>query len=292
MDINSFHIELSTYCNASCLLCWRQYLTPHPIHLDFNKFKTYFNRDVLSTINNFVLCGTYGEPTLHPDFLNIYKYIKTINPDLVVSIHSNASTHTPEWWKELGEILYDNDNVFMALNGTEKTHSIYRTTDFYKVFNNIKSLSSIFPHVHIKTILFDHNYDDIPNLKKILEPLNIEYHDIQRSYLYNDQFKEPPEIKDRDITSTNRCVQCFLRGMSLYLNADGNITPCCFINSYNNRPMFVNKSGVTSDFVKLYLTNKSLLTIDNNHFDLINNEFLQYTSDNIFNLNVCSQCVN
>ena len=292
MRINSFHIELSTYCNASCLLCWRQYVTPYPRHLDFAKFKSYFTPDVLKTIQNFVVCGTYGEPTLHPDFLEIYKYIKLHNPDLVVSLHSNASTHDSKWWKHLGQILHDNDNVFMALNGTEKTHHIYRTTDFNKVFDNITSLTSVFPHVHIKTILFDHNYDDIPDLKKLLEPLNIEYHDIQHSYLYNDQFKPPPEIKKDDVTSTNRCVQCFLRGMSLYLNADGNITPCCFINSYNDKPMFITRAGVTSSFVKMYLNNKKLLTIDNNHFDLIENEFLQYTADHIFDLNVCTQCVN
>ena len=48
------------------------------------------------TDKKLVLCGNYGDPIYHPDFINFVKQLKARGA--VLSITTNGSYKTQDWW--------------------------------------------------------------------------------------------------------------------------------------------------------------------------------------------------
>lgn len=111
--------DLTTTCNAKCLLCMRQ------TEAFATRYSTPFNRDVsdlLKQVDGFpnlekvYLIGQMSEPTLHPDFLPIVRDLK--RRGLELKICTNGSTRDGHFWRTLGTILEDSDRVWFAVCGS------------------------------------------------------------------------------------------------------------------------------------------------------------------------------
>lgn len=293
--ITEYRIDLTTKCNGKCPICIRNTIPNLKIEdIDYNKLISFLSKDTLQQISRIVLGVSLGEPTLYPKVLEFYRYIKDSNPDIKLIIKTNGSTYTPEWWEKLGKLLaiYNNDQVIFAIDGTEKTHKLYRKLDFTKIFNNLFALQRVFNGVGVRTVLFDHNYDDIPNLQKILKPLNIEEHVIVNSFMYTENLKQPRDFNLCntliDINDNSFSPTCF---DNLVINADGNITPCCTFPSYNGKPVFImNHQSKLSQLFLLYGKYYKELTIDNTHLNIITHPFFKYIREHILDIPECHLC--
>lgn len=159
-------INLTTECNAACPLCHRAFFPPEEkLEWTLDRFKTAFPPKTLQRIPTFVLTGSVGDPVLCPDITRIVEYIIN-NSNAFVSISTNGSLRTQEWWWNLGSIGKDRLKVIFGIDGhTQEEHARYRVnTNLNKILDNMETLSQTPAHTVAQTIIFDHNKD---NLQKI-----------------------------------------------------------------------------------------------------------------------------
>ena len=73
--IDEYQLEITTYCNAACPQCPRNNngsgINPHLKleHLSRNVIDSAFPADLCGRLRQIFFCGSYGDPIMHPDFL-------------------------------------------------------------------------------------------------------------------------------------------------------------------------------------------------------------------------------
>ncbi len=103
--ITNLHLELTTKCNISCKTCYRD--SVKIVDTDFNDLKKFI--DGAHSIKNIMLCGSYGEPTVYPNFKELIRFIKS--KKIILEIYTNG-VKCSEWWEELSEHLSEEDTIF------------------------------------------------------------------------------------------------------------------------------------------------------------------------------------
>ena len=108
--ITKLQVEIGNFCNADCLGCVRtSELAKSRIKYDGHffvepdAFTNILSSKAGQNIQEIEFCGNIDEPLAHPRFLEILDAIYVQNPDLIISIHTNGSTKTIPFYKELGE---------------------------------------------------------------------------------------------------------------------------------------------------------------------------------------------
>lgn len=242
------HIEASTRCNAWCPSC--------PRNIDGYKLKDGLIEEDLSlqNLSNLVsqlpslqtvqLCGTYGDPIAAKNITEILDFL--ISKKLSINIHTNGSLKTVEWWSALGSKIKDTEHlIFFALDGLEDTHEIYRQgTNYNKIINNAKSFISTGGKAVWQFIPFAHNEHQIKEafiLSKKLKFHNFKIIKRPRVNLNAKHYKTGKLLNikpwSNDIMFSDKVTKHRAAGKScmhleypsLYVNADGKISTCCFI---------------------------------------------------------------
>jgi hypothetical protein len=126
--IAGFHIEPTNICTLKCSGCARtRFIDQWPQHwhnhsLDVNHLLQFLDIDLSDkTIN---LCGNYGDPIYHPDFINFVKQLKETG--VTLSITTNGSYKTKDWWQQLTELLTCKDNITFSVDGIPENFTQYR----------------------------------------------------------------------------------------------------------------------------------------------------------------------
>ena len=165
-DIYDIELELTTYCNAGCPLCYRNYKTfkdhyPKYIIRPLEEVKK--DIDQFKNLNFIKLVGSISEPTIYKDFLELVSYIKS--KGIRIEICTNGDTNNKDsgiWWKQLGHLLQDGDSVFFTICGsTQELHEVYRIgTDLERIKRNAAQLRSSRKIDYAQCIRFQYNSDD------------------------------------------------------------------------------------------------------------------------------------
>ena len=98
--ITDLHIELTDKCQASCPMCGRNknggaerpFVGQHEVTLE--QFQQWFSPTWLAKLDNFYACGNYGDPIIAQDCLEIFEYVRQVNPITRLSIHTNGSARS------------------------------------------------------------------------------------------------------------------------------------------------------------------------------------------------------
>lgn len=186
-------LDVSTYCNAGCPQCHRtnskglgkEDWLPL-IQWSVEEFKTAFPPEVLENVNRFKFCGTWGDPIMNKDILEIFEYISKAGPLCLISVDTNGSIRNEDFWWKLGCMFGTKLAVVFAIDGiNQEMHQTYRRfTDLDKVLDNMNTLSQTNAIVQSQTILFSHNegYKD-----EILELVK-EYGSTFHEFVISDRF--------------------------------------------------------------------------------------------------------
>jgi organic radical activating enzyme len=105
--------QLTTACTYACEYCPKELHTGQSIEIDLIEFRKFLN---MFSDRNIVLTITGGEPTIHPQFLEIAKLLKELNVKTVVD--SNLS-RTTRFYKEVAGLI---DNWCVTLHPSQ--HSL------------------------------------------------------------------------------------------------------------------------------------------------------------------------
>ena len=255
-SIRQVEIELSSFCNASCPLCSRNFfgfnskeLGYEVKHLSLDEIKTIFNPIFIKQLHRILLQGNFGDFAMNSETPKIVKYLLECNPNLDIRGYTNGGVQSASWWKQLKDIT-----IFFALDGIDSaTHNLYRKdTNFNKVIENAKSFKEAGGVAVWHMIEFDHNQHQIQACKKAANDLGFRFISIKNSkslgpvfdqnriYIHNignyKGSKNIEELMSYDIVfedievpsiSAINCESVNIKG--IYVSSTGEVFPCCYM---------------------------------------------------------------
>jgi hypothetical protein len=183
-----------------------------------------------------------------------------------VSINTNGSMRTPDWWADLAR---PGVQIGFALDGLADTHHLYRQdTNWHTVIHNARAFIAAGGHAVWRFVPFDHNRHQESDCRALAGELGFaRFENIDegrnRGPVYNrtgsfshwlgepfsDRDREhPPAVQDmlqshmtwfdpKTVKSDKDTQPLSLicqhkRQQEIYLAADGTVWPCCFLGFY------------------------------------------------------------
>lgn len=289
-NYQTLEIELTSHCNVRCPGCSRtKDGETHPgLSLDTISYEKFIERVPPHVLKGkfITYCGSFGEPLMHKDFLKIAKY--SIDCGAKVSLDTNASLRTTDWWRELGS-LSDKIYVRFSVDGHRETNHLYRVrAKFDKILENMKAYSEAGGSGEWKYIIFQHNEHEVEIAKNEAEKLGFEfstqrnrrvpdkswptYKEIETKTKVNEKRKILIEKKQDFVQSDlieimqqktptprkkKKIVCWMLDNVGLFLGSDGKVWPCCFFYStykeYTFLPVDIQQSMIKEKDTGKYL---------------------------------------
>lgn len=264
--IRDVHLEISTFCNADCPLCPRNFRGyPHNDgypELNFTLDHTHkiFNPDFLKQLTKIRVNGNYGDIIMNPEALEIVRYFREHNKTLVIEISTNGSGRKQTFWQGLAEF---DTHVLFCLDGLEDTHHLYRqNTVWSTIIKNAKTFIASGGHAIWKFVKFDHNVHQLDACRQMSKDLGFNgfrpvdhgrnigpvfdrhgnhTHDIGK-YSGTTEFKvlfhkkQTDQVLLEDITDMRvekEVITCSaVKALSIYIAANGDVSPCCWTGFY------------------------------------------------------------
>lgn len=153
ISFKNLHVGLTNRCRLLCSECTRNAPDNKYIHsmfdIDVNHFKKFL---VECKPWEILFCGNWGDPIYSEDFLGLLRELKTKYPVARITIHTNASGKSTEWWEEFAEIIGNQDIVFFSIDGTPENYTKYRINSKWEdVENAVKTCVRIKNKLNKKT---------------------------------------------------------------------------------------------------------------------------------------------
>jgi MoaA/NifB/PqqE/SkfB family radical SAM enzyme len=206
-ELKTVHLEISNNCQASCPMCSRNVnggLDNPLIKINdwtLDEFKTIMSPQVLHQIETFYLCGTFGDPMMNNDLIDMCQYAKEVNPNLYVHVHTNGGARKAEWWQELARALPSNHRVVFAIDGLEDTHHLYRIgTKYETVIRNAQAFMSAGGIAEWAFIQFLHNEHQVDEARRRANELGFKYFTTKNSSRFLIEPRSPAVDKTGAVT--------------------------------------------------------------------------------------------
>ena len=259
-NLEQVQVEITNRCQASCPMCLRNIhggIDNPSLRLadwTINQFKQIFSTEVLAQIKHVDFCGDFGDPIINSDLLEMCRYLKEYST-VSVTIHTNGSARSIQWWELLAKVLPSNHKVEFALDGLDDTHTLYRIgTDYDTILKNAIAFMEAGGQAHWMYIKFKHNEHQVDIARNLANTLGFKSFTVKNSKRFSKQFPvlsrtgevthyieqpttsniHPVEFVDlKDYKSWNSSISCFtLDSKELYIDAHRRVLPCCLIGSF------------------------------------------------------------
>jgi MoaA/NifB/PqqE/SkfB family radical SAM enzyme len=172
--IDEYQLEITTYCNAACPQCPRNIqggsINPFMplVHLGRDTIDATFSVDQCKRLRQIFFCGSYGDPVMHPDFLDILQDFRRKNPTLWLYFHTNGGVHDDTYWKEIATIMNGYGQIDFGLDGLEDTLHLYRRNVKYSIaMRNARAYISAGGRAQWNYIVFKHNEHQVEQAREL-----------------------------------------------------------------------------------------------------------------------------
>jgi MoaA/NifB/PqqE/SkfB family radical SAM enzyme len=243
-DITGIHIEPTNICTLKCSGCARtRFIDQWPQHwknhsLDIDQLLKFLDIDLAD--KRIGLCGNYGDPIYHPNFIELVNKLKARGANL--TIFTNGSYKKHDWWESLVKQLTPTDVVIFSVDGTPSNFTEYRVNaDWESIETGMKVVANSSCQSVWKYIPFSFNQNDIAEVEKLSNQIGIKRFWIETSDRFDDQTfslkpdnkllsprysaKENWKFNNRDTIVDPECKQ----GRQHFITADGYYAPCCYL---------------------------------------------------------------
>ena len=180
-DIRSIHLEVTQNCQAACPMCDRncngEGVNPH-IKLDeltLEDCKRIFSPSFIAQLNTMYMCGNLGDPIVARDTLEIFKYFREHNPNIWLSMNTNAGAKNVQWWQELANVFGRMGAVIFSVDGLKDTNHIYRQGVVWdNVERNAKAFINAGGRARWDFLIFEHNQHQVETAERIAKKIGFE----------------------------------------------------------------------------------------------------------------------
>jgi MoaA/NifB/PqqE/SkfB family radical SAM enzyme len=264
--IRNIEIEISTHCNAACPQCPRNNYGGKTIenlpliNWDLADLKRALDIDFVQQLELVYFCGTYGDPLMNPNLVEMCAWLTETNPTLKIGIHTNGGVGRKETFKQLANLV---SFVAFGIDGLEDTNHVYRrNTDWNTIIENAKLYIDAGGKAVWDFIVFQHNQHQVDQAKDLSASLGFSEFNIKKTGRFfnkNHQLVDKIDVLDNDgnkqyelLPPTNQYlnssysaiqktdildyiattkINCYwMNNHKLYIGADGNVFPCGFLH--------------------------------------------------------------
>jgi MoaA/NifB/PqqE/SkfB family radical SAM enzyme len=274
-DIKVIHLEVTSKCQASCPMCVRniQGGVESPAlqisEITLEQFKEWFPVDFIKQLDKVYMCGNTGDPIIAKDTLKIFEYLRVTNTRLELSMNTNGSARSWQFWKGLAKL---NVKIRFGIDGLMGSHELYRIgTSWVKILDNAKHFIKEGGDATWDMLVFDHNKHEVDTCREMSELLGFKnfiskntsrFQSYSLTVLNKDgtiSHLLKPSIRSKQITEKladqEPTITCKVKEpASLYVSAEGKIAPCCWLD-FN---AISSTSPSHADFISKGFTNPSL----------------------------------
>ncbi len=236
-DIKVLHIESTDVCQAACALCAREtdvtFRKDRQHHLDMYKITKVFDAGLIAKLDKMFMCGNYGDPAAGKYTLNIYQEFRKLNPSIVLGMNTNGGLQNTVWWHEIGKIFNQpKDYVIFSIDGLEDSNATYRANvKWDKVIQNARAFIEAGGSAHWDMLVYRHNQHQVDECEQLAKSMGFKWF---RAKVSKRPFTETLQfpIGWKSIEKNTISIKCHaLDEQSVYIDALGNLGPCCWLGS-------------------------------------------------------------
>jgi len=239
-NIKVLHLESTDVCQAACPLCAREtdqhFQKDRQHHLDLDKILKVFDDKKISALDKMFMCGNYGDPAAGKYTLDLYKGFRALNPNIVLGMNTNGGLQNPIWWNELGSVLHQpHDYVVFSIDGLSDTNSVYRkNVNWAKVISNARAFIEAGGSAHWDMLVYKHNQHQVDECEQLAKDLGFKWFRAKVSKRgFTNSLEQPVGWKLPQIQ--HKTIDCHaLNEQSVYIDAQGRMSPCCWLGSNQN----------------------------------------------------------
>jgi len=302
-NLTNIMAEMTDYCNAACPMCarfdWNLNLVKgvtnaHHTTLEFVKQR--IGDEIISRLKGWTCQGTYGDASMNPETVDIFRYLKAINPDIEIVMHTNGGARNKDFWKLIAEIGV---LVTFGIDGLEDTNHLYRrNVKWENLMANTKTYIDNGGEASWEMLVFKHNQHQIEDCKELSTNMGFvsfenmfserwmdfdnegNYRDIT-SLKVDDYVIEKPVDQRKDFVKDDawfknknvfvseqtvkkdffirkiNCLACQPNKREIYLRANGYVSPCCILGAVENHE----PKQLIKDYAKINLHHTNLKDI-------------------------------
>lgn len=190
------------------------------------------------------MCGDYGDPAAAKETVEIFRWFRSINPQITLGMNTNGSLKTEKFWQDLGDILNrEHDYCVFSLDGLADTNHIYRrNTNWDKIIRNVKAFVAAGGRAHWDMLIFKHNQHQVNQAADLAEQLGFVTFRAKVSKRFDKKPVEgilPPDNFENNYIQSSQ-IDCYaLKEQSIYLDHRGLFAPCCWLgNNLTDGPLY------------------------------------------------------
>ena len=303
-NLTNIMAEMTDYCNAACPMCnrfdWDLNLVKgvtnaHHTTLGFVQEK--IGEGIISRLKGWECQGTYGDASMNPETVDIFKYLREINPTIDISMFTNGGARNTDFWKSMAELGV---RITFGIDGMEDTNHLYRRNVKWKnLMDNVETYIGNGGKAIWDMLVFKHNQHQIQDCERLSTDMGFhlfrntfserwqdfnsdgEYRDITRlevdgyviekpveqkeDFIKDDGwFKnknvfetEEEQEKDNFLTRKILCLACQPHKREIYLRANGYVSPCCILGDVERNE----PKQIINDYNKINLHHTDLKDI-------------------------------
>jgi len=324
-DITTLQLDITSLCNAVCVFCCRT--SSHvnkdgSVELSVNKnlplksmeFDVYkavfseFNLFRLKSLKFIEFIPTYGDPLMVPNIIDFVSYINGINNNLDISMHTNGSMRTPEFYANLANTMSQcrSSSLVFSIDGLEDTNHRYRKgVDYKKVMKNAAAFIQAGGNAVWKAVEFEMNQHQMKEMEETSVKmgfskfwatpnrgggeLTLALQEATYS-LKKPEFTPPNRtILGAPFSYQGNNIKCPWHQnktrVSIFIDMDGRVWPCCF---YANSQYLRNaKSEEISKIFNTYESNFNNIMYHSLD-EILNNDFFTALSNSNYSSIICN----
>jgi MoaA/NifB/PqqE/SkfB family radical SAM enzyme len=239
-NIDEYQIEITTYCNAACPQCPRNNLgtginSYMPLtHLPRATIDQAFDAELCQRLQQVFFCGSYGDPIMHPDFLDILRDFRSKNPTLWLYFHTNGGVHDTDYWAEIAKIMNGYGQIDFGIDGLEDTLHLYRRNVKYsRVIENARAFIQAGGRAQWNFIVFRHNQHQVDACEQLARNMGFKGCRAKISKRPLTNKLESPLGWQPSVVLPGK-IKCHAeQEKSAYINAQGRLSPCCWLGERN-----------------------------------------------------------
>lgn len=235
--IKVLHLETTDVCQLACPLCARETdsefnkRTQH--HLTVPHIQRHFSDRVIKGLDKVFACGNYGDPAAGKYTLDIYRWFRSLNPNITLGMNTNGALQTTFYWHELGRLFNQpQDYVVFSIDGLEDTNPVYRkNVNWSKLMANAEAFIAAGGSAHWDMLVYRHNQHQVDACEQLARDMGFRWFRAKVSK------REPVVGLEAPIgwqvpTYTAGKIDCHaLKEKSMYIDAQGRVSACCWLGS-------------------------------------------------------------
>lgn len=236
-SITTLHLESTDVCQAACPLCHREtdqnFHKDQQHHLTQSDILKVFNESKITKLEKMFMCGNYGDPAAGKNTLDIYKEFRKLNKDIVLGMNTNGGIQNPNWWQELGSVLSQpRDYVVFSIDGLDDTNSVYRkNVVWHKVMSNAKAFISAGGSAHWDMLVYKHNQHQVVACEQLAREMGFKWFRAKVSKRgFTNNLEAPVGWADPRVHGNKISCHALIE-KSAYIDARGNLSPCCWLGA-------------------------------------------------------------